>query len=234
VKILSSLKSLIYPPLCPVCREGLERDEVFCSLCQEQLKVLPSSDRCPRCFSGHYSRRTRACSSCLCRPPLLTKQAATFAHEGPAANLVRRLKYCNRPDLASGMGAFMLLQWYTLGWPLPDAIVPVPMSRSRRFLRGYNQSLLLSQSLGKLLGVTVWDALKREGGEFAQAGQSREQRLKLDRSYIVLRAGRDSMSDKTLLLVDDVMTTGTTLRICAEALLEAFPRALYGITFSVA
>jgi ComF family protein len=205
---------------------------MFCNCCAEQLEMLDPSTRCPRCFSKEYSRQRRQCGSCARSACLLTQKAATFAHAGPAAVLVRRLKYCDQPYLAEGIAAFMAVQWCRLKWPLPDALVPVPMTKPRQFIRGYNQSYLLAEALSKHLKVPVWTALVRKSSGFAQAGLSRKQRLELDFCSISLRSS-DPIKDQSLLLVDDVMTTGTTLNACADALMESLPRSVRALTFSL-
>ncbi len=208
-------------------------DAAFCPLCQEGLALLDHAIRCPRCFSKEYSQQRRLCARCIKHSPRLQGVAATFAHEGAAASLVTRLKYHSQPYLAEPMAAALYVQWEQLGWPKPDYLVAVPMARAKRLLRGYNQSVLLADCLGKLLGVPVAKPLKRRSGELAQAGMSRKQRLELDQASIVLRNGAQ-LEDRNILVIDDVMTTGTTLTRTAEALMGAYPASLRGLTFCAA
>jgi competence protein ComFC len=156
--------------------------------------------------------------------------AAAFDYEGPAASLVKRLKYSNQPYLASGMAAFLVAQLDQLQWPLPDALVPVPLSFTHWLERGYNQSSLLAEEMGRLLDCPVWHALKRQSGDYSQAALNLEQRKTLDGSRFRLNS-KYSMSEKTLLVIDDVMTSGLTLQRCAETLMTASPASLYALTF---
>lgn len=169
------------------------------------------------------------CSVCLRRRPVFDGLAAAFDYAGPAASLIRKLKYSDQPYLAKGCGAYLAAQVLRLEWPIPDAIVPVPLSLSHWFERGYNQSALMAETLSEILKSSVCHALKRKSGDYSQAGLSRQQRVQLDGSTIQLKQGL-SLQDKHILLVDDVTTTGSTLRKCAEALLEASPSSIYGIT----
>ena len=66
--------------------------------------------------------------------------AAAFDYVGPAASLVKKLKYGNQPYLVKGMAGYLVAQFNELQWPFPDAIIPVPLSFSHWLERGYNQS----------------------------------------------------------------------------------------------
>ncbi|MGA8164795.1 MAG: phosphoribosyltransferase family protein [Waddliaceae bacterium] len=155
--------------------------------------------------------------------------AAVFDHAGPAATLVKKMEKGSQLDLAKGAAAFLALQLAGLGWPLPDVIVPVPISFVRWLQRGYNQRFLLAKSLGKLINRPVRRVLKRVSEEYRQEeGPCRQRFLLSPRSFRLTK--RRDLQDQTLLLVDDVMTTGRTLRCCAETLLEGYPKRIYGLT----
>lgn len=138
------------------------------------------------------------------------------------------MKYANQPYLAKGVAGFIALQLDQLNWPLPDIIIPVPISLMRWMQRGYNQSDLLAKQLGKLVDRPVLNALKRTSGGFHQAGLNRQQRLQLNPHSFQL-AKNVCIEDKCILLVDDVTTTGSTFRCCGEALLEGCPESIYGL-----
>jgi ComF family protein len=156
--------------------------------------------------------------------------AAAFDYEGPAASLVRRLKYGNQPYLAQGMAAFLVTQFYHLQWPLPEALVPAPVTFTHWLVRGYNQSRLLAEEMARLLQRPVWSALKRKSGDFSQAALNLEQRKALDGQRFK-RKNRYSLQGKVLLVIDDVMTSGLTLQRCAETLETGNLAALYALTF---
>jgi competence protein ComFC len=221
---VTALLRLLFPPLCLHCQKitGSPRKRL-CSDCVELLELLVLEGRCAYCFSA---------KSCVCidRPPILKKVAAAFDYYGPAASLVRALKYGNRPYLAKDAAAFMLVQWHKLGWERPSCIVPVPQSFMHGLSRGYNQSLLIAQALGALLECPVENILKRSSCTLSQTGQDAKQRKKLSPDAFLWKKHKD-ISDQTLLLVDDVMTTGTTLNHCAATLQEGFPAGVYALTF---
>lgn len=230
---LRHTRNLVYPPICMHCNIIAEDDnEKFCIQCAKRLIPIQPEERCPYCFSSDFERAKEiCCAECRMDPLPLTRIAAVFDYEGPAASIVRHLKYGGQFYLAKGCGAYMAYQFNELNWRLPDAIIPMPMPILRRLDRGYNQSLLIAESLGKILDRPVLDILKRKSTGFSQAGLNIKQRKELKSSAFSLRSRKPELFDKSLLLVDDVMTTGSSLRCCAETLAELYPTAIYGLTF---
>lgn len=221
--------NLIYPPLCLACKEVLLSDaEILCPHCLVKLEMISPEERCPFCFSPEYNPELPSCNDCLKNRPVLHGIAAAFDYLGPAACLVKKLKYADQAYLAEGLGAYMSAQFLQLNWPMPDYIIPVPIAFTHWLDRGYNQSLLLANHVGKLLSCPVIEPLKRKSGDFSQAGLSRKQRMQLNGSCISLNEAH-LLQDKSILLIDDVMTTGSTLRKCAEALCEGYPSHIYGL-----
>jgi ComF family protein len=225
-----SLLHLVYPTKCLHCHALLPPEPlVLCSVCASLLDLASLHNRCPVCFN-FLEEGEIPCEECCHTPPLYLRMAAAFDYEGPAVSLVRRLKYAHQPYLTQGMAAFLVAQFDRLQWPMPDALVPVPLSFTHWLERGYNQSALLAEEMGRLLQRPVWDALKRRSGDFSQAALTLEQRKLLDGKRF-RRKSTYPLQGKVLLVIDDVMTSGLTLRRCAEILNEGNPAALYALTF---
>ncbi len=132
--------------------------------------------------------------------------------------------------LAEMAAPFLLLQFERLGWEMPDLIVPVPRVGLRSLVYGYNQSWLLGKALGKMLDVQVKDFLARSFLGSPQAGRTRLER-EFSSEKFRLKA-KESFSKKTILIIDDVMTTGSTINACASKLLEKEPKKLYALTLA--
>lgn len=229
-KIYHSFLYLLYPPQCLHCGSGVyDPEDRFCEGCTSLLELIDPAERCPECFSSYYDPEIRYCVSCFKHRSYVTRAAAAFPYEGPARSIVRKMKYANQPYLAQGAASYMVAQFTRLDWPMPDLIVPVPMAVTHRFLRGYNQSVLLAQHIAEMLQRPMVEALHRSCGDYSQAGLSREQRESLDGSTITLRDKYD-LRDRCLLLVDDVMTTGSTIKRCSEMLLHGCPNSIYSLT----
>lgn len=221
--------NLVYPPLCLHCKDSVNDDtHILCESCLSLLQLIVPAERCPCCFSARYSCESRHCPECQRTPPQLNAIAAAFDYVGPAATLVRKLKYSEQSYLAKGCGAYLTAQFLQLEWPMPDVIIPVPIALTHLLERGYNQSLLIAKSMSEILNCPVQEALYRGSGDYSQAGLSRKQRMELDGLLFSLKKDQQ-LQDKTVLLIDDVMTTGSTMRKCAEALMEECPAKIYGL-----
>lgn len=227
--ILKALSDLVYPPACLHCNGSLEQDSpLLCHSCLQLMEMISPEERCQKCFSPLPHTHIKLCGHCLAHPQLFEGVAAVFDFLGPAATLVKKMKYANMPYLAEGLAAYLTAQFVKLNWPLPDGIVPVPLSRLRRWDRGYNQSALLACHLANYLQVPMYDVLKRRSGDFSQAMLNRDYRLLLEKEKF--RCVQSfSATHKTLLLIDDVMTTGSTLHRCAEVLQAQYPSRIYAL-----
>lgn len=192
--------------LCAHCGEEAKK-----MLCQECLACMELLEPTEETIEGLY------------------RASAAFEYEGPIVSLVQEFKYGRRTELAKSLAGYLYLHWVRLEWPEPDLIVPVPQSFWHGLERGYNQSLLLAKALGNLMSCAVEDPLLRKMGGFSQNGLSKEQRLELSKEEFDWK-NYIRVADKTLLLIDDVMTTGATLRACALRLLEGFPARIYALT----
>lgn len=224
-----SFLSLLYPAFCLHCHQPMTINDVpLCPDCVSLLQLIDGNERCPLCFSSHYCPLQRICAHCDHLVPSVNRMAASFDYEGPAATLVRKLKYGDAPHLAEGLGAMMVAQLCALNWPIPEVIVPVPISIARWIERGYNQSQLLSDLIGQMLHVPVVNVLGRKSGDFSQAGLSRQQRMTLDGRSLYLKKNA-AVTGKMVLLIDDVLTTGSTMNRCAEVLWEDSPLAIYAL-----
>ena len=227
----SSFLDLIYTPLCLHCDEPLDRSQpLFCSYCLPLLIPINPIQRCPFCFSSDFDPQLqKCCDVCMQKPPSVRKMASVFDYEGPASTLIKKLKYGGQPYLAEGAGAYLAAQFVQLDWPMPDCIVPMPMPALRKVERGYNQSLLLAKSLAAFLDCPVYDLLRRRSGEYSQAGLNHEQRMLLQMDSFSSKSGI-KLYDQTVLLVDDVMTTGSSINRCADLLYSLYPKDVYALT----
>lgn len=170
------------------------------------------------------------CYDCSAKGCLFTKCASAYEYLGPAATIIKKLKYSDMPYLAKGAAGAMVGQMYRLDWQIPDVVVPVPLTLSHKVKRGYNQSELIAKQIAKLFSCPVSSALVRKKGGYSQAALRRDQREKMPTNTFQIRKGID-FSEKCVLLVDDVYTTGSTLRRCAEALCDGYPSEIYAFTF---
>jgi ComF family protein len=162
---------------------------------------------------------------------LIKACASAFDYYGPASTLIREFKFNGRFAFAKDAAAFMMVQLSRLNWPMPDALIPVPQTLTSWLKRGYNQSSLIAQELSRMINVPVVDILKKSFTEFSQTGLDRQQRNRLSAEAFGLKR-KSIPPNQTLLLIDDVLTTGATLQSCAAVLHQTFPSAVYALTFA--
>jgi ComF family protein len=135
---------------------------------------------------------------------------------------MKALKSGKAPRVAEGLAGYMAVQYLHQNLPLPDWIVPVPQSFHRSLHVGYNPSLILAQYLGRALDRPVVQMLKRKRQLFCQMRVEKEYRYRLSVENFEWKK-REAVEGQTILLIDDVVGTGATLRACAQRLNEGFP-----------
>lgn len=229
-QILGAFVNFVYPSFCLHCRQETSyKAGPFCDTCTEHLALIKAEERCPYCFSQDYDSEKCVCYPCYIEKPTLKRTAAAFDYIGPAASLVTQMKYANQPYLAKGCGGYLALQLLNLKWPMPDVIVPVPLTLSHKLSRGYNQSFLLAKSLGSILNKPVKEILRRQMLDVSQAGMSRNKRKQLTSNSFSMKQNVN-IQDLVVLLIDDVYTTGKTMNCCAEILYQGYPKDIYGLS----
>lgn len=208
--LISSLVYLLAPDACVACgRPG----RAVCSSCTPSVAVYksPVCFRCNRITTGG-----KTCSNCRRHTALNCVTVASY-YEGPLKELLARLKYDNATDLARPLAQLVAAR--IRPEQVPDVIVPVPSSSQRFRQRGYNPAALLSKEVARQLQVPRVEALGRLG-QSRQVGAARRQRIsQLAGAYYVRRP--QDVIGKRILLIDDVITTGSTLHECAGVLLRS-------------
>ncbi len=217
----------IFPPVCVHCDEPTKSAKFpLCPTCFASLEKINPSDRCSKCFS-EKEEGAFFCRKCQKYPLGLQGVAAVFEYVGACVSLFKEWKTCHRPALAKGLAAFMALQLAELNWPVFDLIIPIPQTFLRRLSLGFNPSLLLAQELGKLIGVPVHSCLKKKMGYPPQTRLPWQERQKLS-PFVFEWQDTHDIHHKTILIIDDLIGTGATLKTAALCLKEGCPKALYG------
>ncbi len=216
-----TLDAFLAPPICPLCRQELAAGNGVCESCERALPQLPD-DRCPLCGGARGQAGLleicRQCAESGGHP--WYRGVSAFPFQGLAREAIHRFKYQKQTFLAPFLAARMVEAWRKYGAPArPQLIVPVPLHWSRLWQRGFNQSALLAEFIGKGLQLPVCHALSRKRRTSQQAGLSREERGKnLKNAFHIRKAA--TIRNQSILLIDDVLTTGNTLQEAATILLK--------------
>lgn len=211
---------LFLPPACLLCGQRLHdsaKGPDFCEACMAGIYPLGPAHcyLCARPFDDATS--SHLCGSCLKRPPGFTRVHVAGRYHGSIKDAVHRLKHCNQLVLARPLG---MILGEVVADSAPecrfDTIVPVPLHRQRLRARGYNQAVEIARPLSRQFGLPLQTGLlQRSRHTPPQQGLSADQRSRNLRHAFTL-AGQ--VTGARLLLVDDIMTTGETVRECCRIL----------------
>lgn len=229
---------LAFPSFCKICREPLERpgETIVCGACLAKLEPR-QGPFCPRC--GRFEAGPggdHLCGRCLRQTPAFSRHRSCGVYGGRLKDVILLFKYRKYAPLSRPLARFAesCLGGEAALWDGVDALVPVPLHPSRRRDRGFNQARLLARDLAAGRGLTVLrGALVKVCNAPAQAGLKAADRERNVRGvYAVAR--RNRVGGRTLLLVDDVTTTGATVRECARVLMAAGAKEVRAITIAQA
>ena len=217
---------LIFPPRCAGCDQWGER---YCASCQEKTKLIltPICQICGEPISGGESAVCRRCRNST----IFYSSIRSWAYfEGPLQKAIHKLKY--KKDL--GLGEILaqpLIQMLAENKWYIDIITAVPLDENRQKERGFNQSLCLARPIAWSNDIIIKPAaIKRVKITRSQVGLSIEDRKNNVAS--VFRAEQKLVFGKSILVVDDVVTTGATINSCAAALSKAGALHIYGLTLA--
>lgn len=205
------------PPRCAGCGTIVAEMHSFCTECWKAIEFLGNSG-CTTCGMPLEATEQRTCGACLARPPRIARTRAAVAYGDIARGFAIRLKYGRKVAIARTMARYMAPLISEEGDRL---LVPVPLHRSRLWSRGFNQSALVVSELSRRLGVAADPmALRRIRRTPPLKGMSPLQRRKTVSGAFRVR-DKAAVEGKTVILIDDVLTSGSTAEACARTLKRA-------------
>jgi predicted amidophosphoribosyltransferase len=202
--LLHGVVAGLVPPLCGACGRPCRTKAIVCTRCARRLAAAE-----PLCGTG---------------PPGLDRVWATASHEGVARDLVSALKFRRLLPVAGLMAD--RIQWLAPSDLLSGTIVPVPTARLRSAIRGFDPAAEIAAELAEKTALPLSGCLVRHGGG-RQVGKRRSQRI--GHPPLICTRGK---VPRSILLIDDVLTTGATLSSCAQSLRDAGSVRIVAITFS--
>ncbi|NKB81566.1 MAG: ComF family protein [Nitrospirales bacterium] len=221
--LLRFLLHAILPVHCAQCTQSLWDDPIpfFCRACWKTITPF-DGPRCPRCsrpFSSPIALRHspfHQCGPCRDKPPAYTKAWGLYPYQSPLKEAIHLFKYHGKVSLARPLATLMCQAF--LHPPNIDYIIPIPLHPHRLREREYNQSLLLADPISRHLKTPVLcHTLVRTRPTPPQTTLSRSTRLKnLRHAFHINYPSR--IDGQRILLIDDVLTTGTTVNECAKVL----------------
>jgi len=220
--MLTPLLDLIFPPQCLNCAARVGTHGALCLTCWQQIRFItdPYCQCCGHPFDFALGNDA-LCGGCMRERPLFGRARAVFRYDEHSRALVTKLKYADQTQLATIYGAWLARFGKELV-EASDLIVPVPLHYWRFIGRRYNQSALLASALRKHTALPMLpDALKRTRPTPPQTGLTWHQRRdNVKGAFAVHPRHVSALKGKTILLIDDVMTTSATLTHCTKTLLD--------------
>jgi ComF family protein len=231
---ISFAMTLVFPPQCGSCKQPVDQPHSVCSDCFEQLEFI-SDPRCACCgIPFDYAiEEDGLCGGCLSHTPPFTFARSALRYNDASRRLVTRLKYADKLHLVPLLGGYMHYADPAL-FTGADYIIPVPLHWRRRIKRKYNQSQLLAGHIAKKHRLSLLaDGLLRTKHTPPQAGLSRVARLRNVAGAFTVNPKRASLLErKTVILTDDVFTTGATIEACCKALKKAGAKEVRVLTLA--
>lgn len=229
------LLDMILPPRCLACGDLVRLQGGLCAECEVDIGFV-TGRRCRCCGTPlpDASATAPLCGHCADEPPAYERARAALRYEKGGRHLVLRFKHGGRTDGAVTYAGWMLRAGGDLV-ARADLLLPVPVHRWRLVARGYNQAAVLALALGRLAGKPVLvDALEKP-----RASQSQQQldaaarRANIQPAHFRLgNKGRRLVAERRVLLIDDVLTTGSTANACARCLLAGGAAAVDVLTLA--
>lgn len=230
---IKAFDNVLYPMdcTCDVCGEELVADTRY-RLCSDCIAKLPFANghRC-LCCGVPLADESDYCNRCQYERGAFVKNRSPLVYEGETRKIIYSLKFGNKKYLAQTLGALMADEFLKDNMEA-DIIVYVPMTEAEEKKRGFNQSELLAEEVGKRLNIAVLPALVKIKETKAQkelGGKERAQNLEGAFACVF-----EQVKNRKILLIDDIFTTGATANECAKVLLKAKAREVNVLTAAVA
>mgnify|MGYP001048084411 CR=1 FL=1 len=220
------LLDLFYPRRCPVCDKAVKPfGSLICEACSTKIKYV-KSPYCQKCGKEFKDKRSFFCHDCNSKAHNYDRGMALFAYPG-VADSIYRFKYRGRQEYAAYYGERMA---YMLGSRIaslhPDALIPVPIHPSRKRARGYNQAEVLAKEIGRNLNIPVDTTLikrvRKTEPKKDLSVQERQNNLKK-----AFKICHNDVKLSTIIIIDDIYTTGSTIDAMAYELRQAGIKHIY-------
>jgi ComF family protein len=225
---------IVYPPSCIACHAAVGEAQALCAACWAGIGFIerPYCERLGTPFAVDLGAGLLS-PAAIADLPVFARARAVCRFDGAARDLVHRLKYGDRLELALTLGRMMSQAGRELVAET-DLVVPVPLHRTRLWGRRFNQAAALAEVVARLNRLPLAaQGLARVKRTRQQVGLTRTQRAEnLQGAFRVADAMRPRIESRRILLVDDVLTTGATVNAAARALLRAGARSVDVLTFA--
>lgn len=230
--LFCAIMDFLLPPLCMNCDCSVSEHQTLCADCWKEVHFLaePLCGCCGASFDLPVDEGT-LCGACLDHTPVFNAARAAFLYDDVSKGLILRLKHADQLHPVPALAKWMVRTGDEF-WGQADMIVPVPLHRWRLLKRRYNQAALLARGIGKHIDVpVVYDLLQRIKATESQGHKNRKERFDNLRGAFALKKDMN-IKGKSIILIDDVFTTGATVETCAKLLKKSGAAKVFVVTLA--
>lgn len=231
-KFINALLDAVYPVRCPICGDIVRRrGRDICPQCEKKL-VYVEEPFCLKCGKPLIDER-EYCDDCLAKRHYYDEGRAVLLYDEHTSKSIYAFKYNSRCEYARFYGRVICER---LGRKIkfwnPDVIIPVPIHKSKLKKRGYNQAALIAKELSKSLNILYDDTIliRKNSTKVQKNLSAKDREINLKKAFIVRK---NSVELKSVLVVDDIYTTGSTIDAIAQCLKGAGIGEVYFVTLSI-
>ena len=231
-ELFQAAVSLLYPATCAICRKHVRTGEYLCTGCEAKIIriVPPFCDKCSEPFEGTINSAF-TCANCAHRTIYFDAAVAAYRGRGIVRDVIHEFKYNRQMYLRH-----LVARWLRAAFDDErlraqrfDVMVPVPLHSARQRERGFNQAALLAEVMSTHTSISCKPLLERMRYTTTQTALDRSERMENLHNAFRLRKNADVRGLKVL-LIDDVLTTGSTLSECARVLKRAGASSVHAAT----
>jgi len=213
--LISTVTQFFYPSFCLHCnRQTFGKEKWICKTCFDQIEWIDTTLACQTCGRPKRDRVSLQCKQCRVRPSYLMPFCSCFFPEGPAYSLHEQLRVYESEDIAKIFASLLVVKWKKLGWPFPDAIVPIPDTRLESISLKKQPNYLVAKALSKLLVRPFKPVLTtyEKGTAFG---------------FRTKTFFQGNLTDQKVLLIADMVRDSDMMRFARDAVLSLFPKTIY-------
>lgn len=216
--LVNKILHFFFPDTCIVCAKPTQKSRFACKKCENKIDYINPVFKCKTCLKQIPASNSRMCGFCMSQKPQYSRLISCLSYKGWIKNTLRLYKFHNRPDLHIGYSK-LACEILERDGVFFDAIVCVPLHKNKLLERGYNQSALIAKNIAKYFEVPFYeDLLVKIKDTKTQSDLTYKERIKNVKGAFSVKCP-DRICGRTVLLVDDIYTTGSTMRevskVCA-------------------
>ncbi len=232
-KSVLDLIDFIFPPQCPYCSEVIDRSQILCDKCFKQIQFIRGCKcyLCGRPLPLTDTNEKLLCPNCLEKRKIYDIARSVFIYDSFSRYAILKLKNADRMDLRHFFVHYMLIAGQDI-IEKSDLIVPIPLHWRRRLKRKYNQAGILAELLAKKTGKPYKPSLLIRNRHTPSQGRKTHKERKQNVNNAFEINIKENIKDLSILLIDDVLTTGATAEACAKVLKRNGAKAVYILTIA--